>query len=142
MCKTGRAQCNPFLPLTTHHSLLDLELGVDDVVLTLAAVADRLGNGLNALFACHRVAGTLQWLGARFGIYFGITGLVASYRDAVRHQRERMLRFIALAVKHGVYFHDYGGAACHHGFCAAMTDADAEESLRRLDAAVKETTGR
>jgi glutamate-1-semialdehyde 2,1-aminomutase len=101
-------------------------------------VADRLGNGLNGLFARHGVAGTVQWLGARFGIYFGITGLVASYRDAVRQQREQMLRFVAAAIRHGVYFHDYGGAACHHGFCAAMTLADADEALARLDGAVRE----
>ena len=56
-----------------------------------------------------------------------------NYRDAVQHQREQMLRFIAAAIRHGVYFHDYGGAACHHGFCAAMTLADADEALSRLD---------
>ena len=61
-----------------------------------------------------------------------------NYRDAVRHQREQMLRFIAAAIAHGVYFHDYGGAACHHGFCAAMTLADAEEVLNRLENAVRE----
>ncbi len=44
-----------------------------------------------------------------------------------------MLRFIAVAIEHGVYFHDYGGAACHHGFCAAMTEADVDEALNRLD---------
>ena len=40
------------------------------------------------------------------------------------------------AVEH--YFHDYGGAACHHGFCAAMTLADVDEALNRIDDAVKE----
>ena len=47
----------------------------------------------------------------------------------MQHQREQMLRFIKLAIDHGVYFHDYGGAACHHGFCAAMTLADVDEAL-------------
>jgi glutamate-1-semialdehyde 2,1-aminomutase len=49
-----------------------------------------------------------------------------------------MLRFLAAAVRHGVYFHDYGGAACHHGFCAAMTLVDTEDVLKRLDDAVGE----
>ena len=80
----------------------------------------------------------MQGLGARFGVYFGVDGPVRSYRDAVRHQREQMLRFIASAIRHGVYFHDYGGAACHHGFCAAMTLADADEALGLLDEAVRE----
>jgi glutamate-1-semialdehyde aminotransferase len=61
---------------------------------------------------------------------------VRNYRDAVKHQREQMLRFIKAAIAHGVYFHDYGGAACHHGFCAAMTLADVDEALNRLDGAI------
>ncbi|HVS35501.1 MAG TPA: aspartate aminotransferase family protein [Gemmataceae bacterium] len=100
------------------------------------AVGRRLCDGLNAIFDRHGVAGRVQGLGARFGVYFGVEGPIRSYRDAVRHHREQMLRFIASAIRHGVYFHDYGGAACHHGFCAAMTLADAEEALRRLDEAV------
>jgi glutamate-1-semialdehyde 2,1-aminomutase len=102
------------------------------------AVSRKLCDGLNAIFARHGVRGRVQGLGARFGIYFGVEGPLRNYRDAVRHQREQMLRFIAAAVRHGVYFHDYGGAACHHGFCAAMTLADADEALQRLDAAVRE----
>jgi glutamate-1-semialdehyde 2,1-aminomutase len=105
------------------------------------AVGERLYNGLNGLFERHGVAARVQGLGARFGIYFGVPGKVRSYRDAVRHHREQMLRFIASAIGHGVYFHDYGGAACHHGFCAAMTLADADEALNRLDGAVKQLRG-
>jgi glutamate-1-semialdehyde 2,1-aminomutase len=102
------------------------------------AVAKELYEGLSELFFRHGVAAHVQGLGARFGIYFGLSGRAASYRDAVKHQRERMLRFIASAIHHGVYFHDYGGAACHHGFCAAMTLADVRETLERLDRAVRE----
>jgi glutamate-1-semialdehyde 2,1-aminomutase len=102
------------------------------------AVAERLYTGLNELFARHAVTARVQGLGARFGIYFGIADPVRNYRDAVRHQREQMLRFIAASARHGVYFHDYGGAACHHGFCAAMTLTDTEEALNRLEDAVRE----
>jgi glutamate-1-semialdehyde 2,1-aminomutase len=101
------------------------------------AVAEQLYTGLNELFARHHVPARVQGLGARFGIYFGITERVASYRHAVRHQREQMLEFIAAAIDHGVYFHDYGGAACHHGFCAAMTQADVADTLERLDTALR-----
>ena len=102
------------------------------------AVADRLYGGLSEVFERRGVVARVQGLGARFGIYFGVHDKVRNYRDALKHHRERMLRFIAAAIEHGVYFHDYGGAACHHGFCAAMTLADAEEVLNRLDAAVKQ----
>jgi glutamate-1-semialdehyde 2,1-aminomutase len=100
------------------------------------AVAGVLFDGLTALFAKHKVAAHVQGLGARFGVYFGIKGQAHNYRDAVLHQREQMLRFIRAAIQHGVYFHDYGGAACHHGFCAAMTMDDVTEVLKRLDRAL------
>jgi glutamate-1-semialdehyde 2,1-aminomutase len=101
-------------------------------------VAETLYAGLNRIFAHHHVIARVQGLGARFGIYFGLADRPRSYRDAVKHQREQMLKFIAAAIRHGVYFHDYGGAACHHGFCHAMTLADTEEALARLDDAVAE----
>jgi glutamate-1-semialdehyde 2,1-aminomutase len=100
------------------------------------AVAHKLYDGLNALFARSGIAGSVQGLGARFGIYFGLAGVPRSYRDVVGHQREQMLRFVRAAIEQGVYFHDYGGAACHHGFCAAMTLADVDEALRRLEPAI------
>jgi glutamate-1-semialdehyde 2,1-aminomutase len=102
------------------------------------AVARPLYDGLNTIFARHSIAGRVEGLGARFGIYFGVDGPIRNYRDAVRHQRETMLKFISAAIRNGVYFHDYGGAACHHGFCAAMTMEDVEETLARLDPAVKD----
>ena len=83
----------------------------------------------------------MQGLGARFGIYFGVADEVRNYRDAVKCNRETMLKFVAAAIGHGVYFHDYGGAACHHGFCAAMTTADVDEALHRLDGAVRTLRG-
>jgi glutamate-1-semialdehyde 2,1-aminomutase len=104
----------------------------------IGAVADRLYGGLQALFRRHNVTARVQGLGARFGIYFGVTEPVRDYRTAVRHQREQMLRFIKAAIGQGVYFHDYGGAACHHGFCAAMSLADVDETLRRLEGAVQD----
>jgi glutamate-1-semialdehyde 2,1-aminomutase len=100
-------------------------------------VAERLYGGLQATFDRHGVAARVQGLGARFGVYFGVTGPVRDYRDAVAHHRQTMLRFVAAAIRHGVYFHDYGGAACHHGFCAAMTLSDVDEALSRLDGAVR-----
>lgn len=102
----------------------------------IRAVSEILFDGLTQLFAKHGVSAHVQGLGARFGIYFGLKGEARNYRDAVKHQREQMLRFIKAAIEHGVYFHDYGGAACHHGFCAALTANDAREALRRLDAAL------
>ena len=102
----------------------------------IRAVGARLFDGLSETFKRHGVAARVQGLGARFGVYFGVAEEVRSYRDAVRHDRQQMLKFVAAAIREGVYFHDYGGAACHHGFCAATTLDDAEVALKRLDAAI------
>jgi glutamate-1-semialdehyde 2,1-aminomutase len=102
------------------------------------ALGERLYGGLAALFQRHGITARVQGLGARFGIYFGVKEKVSNYREAIRHHREQMLRFVASAIRHGVYFHDYGGAPCHHGFCAAMTLADVDEALQRLDDALRE----
>jgi glutamate-1-semialdehyde 2,1-aminomutase len=102
----------------------------------IRSVGEKLFAGMNAAFQRHRVPGRVAGLGARFGIYFGDVGALGNYRDVVRHDRSLMLRFIRAAIEHGVYFHDYGGGACHHGFCAAMTLDDADEALARLDKAI------
>jgi glutamate-1-semialdehyde 2,1-aminomutase len=100
------------------------------------ALAGRLYTGFGTLLEKHGIPGRVQGLGARFGIYFGITHEVRDWRDTLAHDRTMMLRFIAAAIEEGVYFHDYGGAACHHGFCSAMTDADVNEALARIDRAL------
>ena len=99
-------------------------------------IAKLLLDGFTQLFQKHGIAAHVQGLGARFGIYFGLNGEARNYRDAVQHQRTQMLRFIKAAIEHGVYLHDYGGAACHHGFCAAMGVNDVQEVLQRLDSAL------
>lgn len=101
----------------------------------ISQLGQRLRSGLNDIFARHGVPGRVQGLGARFGIYFGVER-AETYRDLLAHRRDLMLRFVASAIDEGVYFHDYSGAACHHGFCAAMTLTDVEEALQRLDRAV------
>ncbi len=103
----------------------------------IEALGERLIEGINAVFQRHGVPGLARGLGARFGIYFGIDGPIRNYQDAQQHDRGQMLRFIAAAIDEGVYFHDYGGAACHHGFCAVMTMEDVEETLEKLDQAVR-----
>ena len=105
------------------------------------AIAERLYGGLRALFARHSVQVRLQGLGARFGLYFGLRPdeAVIDYAHAQRHDRAMLMHFSAAAIQHGVYFHDYGGAPCHHGFCAAMTADDVDDALARLDRALEET---
>jgi glutamate-1-semialdehyde 2,1-aminomutase len=102
------------------------------------ALGERLVSGLRGLFAKHGVVARVQGLGARFGLYFGIGPAVEvrDYEAALRHDRAMLMKFYKAAIQQGVYFHDYNGAPCHHGFCAAMTDTDVDEALVLLDGAV------
>jgi len=102
----------------------------------IRAVGEKLCSGIHDAFARHAVPGRVEGLGARFGVYFRVDGPLRNYRDVVRHDRALMLKFIAAAIAEGVYFHDYGGAPCHHGFCHAMSLTDADEVLGRLDRAI------
>ena len=102
------------------------------------ANADRLYGGLTALFTKHGVPARVQGLGARFGIYFGFTHEVNAYQDAARIDGELGYRFIRACFEQGVYFHNYGKLALgHHGFSAAHTPADIDETLGRVDDVLK-----
>jgi glutamate-1-semialdehyde 2,1-aminomutase len=97
------------------------------------ALADRLYGGINNLIKKHKIKARVQGLGARFGIYFGIAEEVTNYRIAAKNDRDMTLKFYALAYEEGVYFHDYKGQSCHHGFSSVHTLADIDEVINRLD---------
>jgi glutamate-1-semialdehyde 2,1-aminomutase len=106
----------------------------------IRAINEQLIAGLRSLFAKHKITARVQGLGARFGIYFGIARdqEVGDFAQALQHDRVTLLRFYKAAIESGVYFHDYNGAPCHHGFCAATTSADMTEALARLDQALSQ----
>lgn len=103
------------------------------------AIAEQFIGGFRQLLAKHGIVARVQGLGARFGVYFGIPANeeVRDYAHAQQHNRGQLMEFYAAAIANGVYFHDYGGAPCHHGFSAAMTKSDVEEALNRLDSALQ-----
>lgn len=102
------------------------------------ANATTLYDGLTQLFARYHVPARVQGLGARFGIYFGVTHEVTNYQDAARIDGEMGYRFIRACCERGVYFHNYGRLALgHHGFSAAHTPADIDETLNRVESALK-----
>ncbi|MDA8219390.1 MAG: aspartate aminotransferase family protein [Dehalococcoidales bacterium] len=103
------------------------------------AKAERLYGGLNALLASHGVPARVQGLGARFGIYFGITDEVWDYQHAARIDGVLGHKFIRACFDRGVYFHNYGKMALgHHGFSAAHTLADIDDTLDKVESALHE----
>jgi len=108
---------------------------------TIFTNATQLYTGLQGLFDAHQIPARVQGLGARFGIFFGVTKEVKNYQDAARIDGELGHAFIRACFERGVYFHNYGKMALgHHGFSAAHTAADIAESLGRVEDAVKAMT--
>jgi glutamate-1-semialdehyde 2,1-aminomutase len=102
----------------------------------ILAAADRLYSGLNGIFARRGLKARAQGLGARFGIYFGITEPVVSVAQAWRQDGALTAQFIRAAADRGVYLHNYGSLVTgHHGTSASHTTADIDETLDRLDGA-------
>lgn len=102
----------------------------------LQQVGDRLLVGLAELAVAHDVILQTPRHGARFGIVFDVEGPLRRYEDVLPHNVARMLAFIREAWHRGVYFHDYGGTACHHGWSIAHDEADVDAILERLDGAL------
>jgi len=99
----------------------------------LHALAGRLYPGMNAIFQRRGFPARLQGLGARFGLYFGITDEVRNYRDTARQDANLALRFFRGMVERGVYFCEGGGKPMHHGFSAAHTLADVDRVLQATE---------
>ena len=103
------------------------------------ALADRLYEGLNGIFKKSRLNIKIQGLGARFGFYFDVKkDVIKEYRDCADNNTEMNLKFYELMLKRNVYYHDYGGRPCHHGFSIQHTLEDIDEVLNRTEDAVKE----
>jgi glutamate-1-semialdehyde 2,1-aminomutase len=114
------------------------EIGKPGFYERLNALAERLYAGMREILRRTGTAGVVQGIGARFGLYFGITGPVRSYRDAVRFDRDAEVRFIRGCLERGLYLHDYAHRTpMHHGFSAAHTEADIDRALEIMEAALR-----
>ncbi|MEZ4564818.1 MAG: aspartate aminotransferase family protein [Thermomicrobiales bacterium] len=95
------------------------------------ATGERFYADLQGVFDRAGVPARVQGMGARFGIYFGVTGPVRTWSDALGHDHDLNRRFTAGCFERGVYFHGYNrqGPPGHAGFSLAHTDADFAETL-------------
>lgn len=103
------------------------------------SVADKLYRGMNQVFKRAGIPARVQGLGARFGIYFGLTDEVETFTDISRHDGQMATKFIRACANRGIYFHSYGKLVSgHHGISASHTLDDIEIALERIEAAVKD----
>jgi len=103
----------------------------------LNGLADRLYAGIAEALRVTGVPGIVQGIGARFGLYLGVTEPVTNYRQAVRTNREMEVKFILGCVRRGLYLHDYGHTM-HHGFSSQHTEADIDQSLHIIEETLRE----
>ena len=95
------------------------------------ATGEGFYSDLQGVFDRAGVPARVQGMGARFGIYFGITEPVHTWSDALGHDHDLNRRFTAGCFERGVYFHGYNrlGPPGHAGFSLAHTDEDFAETL-------------
>jgi len=105
----------------------------DDFYPDLLGAVSYFHQELDAIIARLGIPVQTPHHGARFGMLMGLEAPPVRYEDALAHRRDLMLEFIRQAYERGVYFHDYGGAPCHHGFSAAHTREDLDRILQVMD---------
>jgi glutamate-1-semialdehyde 2,1-aminomutase len=71
----------------------------------------------------------LQYVGPRFGLYFGLTEEVTNYRQAAMQNYEMTNIFYQTCIDQGVFFH----VSQHHGFSTAHTKSDLNLVLDVID---------
>jgi glutamate-1-semialdehyde 2,1-aminomutase len=103
----------------------------------IARLADRLYRGIGEALKVTGVPGVVQGIGARFGLYLGVTEPVTDYRQAVRTNREMEVKFILGCVRRGLYIHDYGHTM-HHGFSSQHTDGDIDQALGIIEDSLRD----
>jgi glutamate-1-semialdehyde 2,1-aminomutase len=100
----------------------------------LDAVGERFYGGFQEIIERSGVPLRLQYLGPRFGLYFGVTEPVTNYRQAAAKDQAAEVRFVAGCIRRGVYFH----TSPHHGFSSAHTDADMDRVLEAIEGALED----
>lgn len=103
----------------------------------MESLGERLYSGLDEIAERSPIPVRFQRHGCRFGILFGTREPVTNYRQSLCHDRETMLEFCRQTTQRGVYFHDYGGGACHHGFSLAHDSVEIDAVLNAVDDALQ-----
>lgn len=89
--------------------------------------------GLDRIIATRGLEMIVPHYGARFNILLGRTDAPRRYEDIFCHDKALMLEIVKGCYDRGIYLHDYGGAAAHHGYSSQHTTNHIEEVLHVLD---------
>ena len=100
-------------------------------------LGNRLYSGLEEIARVSPVPVRFQHHGSRFSIIFGTREPVTNYRESLVHPPRMMLEFCRQTAERGVYFHDYGGSACHHGYSVAHEPGEIDTVLNVVEASLR-----
>lgn len=126
------------IPIMAAHAAMD-EIAKPGFYDHIYKLADILYKGYDEIFSNTKLNIKLQGLGARFGFYFDIKkDKVKTWRDCADNNQEMNFKFYELMLHKNVYFHDYGGRPCHHGFSIQHSEDDINEVLNKTKDVVKE----
>lgn len=100
----------------------------------LEELGRRFYGGFQRLIDQRGLPVRLQYVGPRFGLYFGLDGAVTNYRQAAAQDRELLRHFVAGCIERGVYFH----LAAHHGFSAAHDEVALDRALAGIEGALRD----
>lgn len=100
-------------------------------------LGNRLYAGLDEISRRSPIPVRFQHHGSRFGIIFGTREPVTNYSQSLCHKKETMLEFCRQTTARGVYFHDYGGGSCHHGYSIVHTPEDIDQALNAIGDSLK-----
>ena len=98
----------------------------------LGAVCRHFYSGFQQLIDPSGVVLRLQFLGPRFGLYFGVREPVTNYRQAAVKDHAAETLFIRACYERGVFFQP----SAHHGFSAAHTTAQMDQVLGAIEGAL------
>ena len=113
------------------------EIGKPEFWQKIISLSEPLYQGLDEISRRSPLPVRVQHHGSRFGIIFGTREPVVNYRQSLVHRPQTMLEFCRQTTERGVYFHDYGGSACHHGYSLAHETDDIAAVLNVVDDALQ-----
>jgi glutamate-1-semialdehyde 2,1-aminomutase len=98
----------------------------------LEKLCKRFYSGFQTIIDHSGVPLRLQYVGPRFGLYFGIEEPVTNYRQAAKQNNAMSLKFISACIQRKVYIH----VSPHHGFSAVHTESDLDNALEAIEGAL------
>ena len=96
---------------------------------TLQKLERRFHAGIKTIIEQNELNMIVPYHGARFDIVLGRKTPACRYEETFCHDKQLFLKILRECWDKGVYFHDYGGSPCHHGYSIQHTESDIDEVL-------------